>query len=141
MELIKKRREDVYALFRIVIGLLFTCHGAQKLFGLFASGESAHMPAFGSWPGWWSGAIEFFGGAAVLLGVFTHVAALICSGSMAYAYFVVHQPLGLWPIENSGESAAIYCWAFLLIAFFGPGKYALSTLLQRSKQREEQPIA
>ena len=64
------------------------------------------------------------------LGLFARVAALICSGSMAYAYFVVHQNAGLLPIENRGEAAALYAWAFLLIAAAGPGPTALGRLLR-----------
>ncbi len=39
---------------------------------------------------------------------------------MAYAYFVHHQSDGLFPLENGGEQAALFCWAFLLIAVLGP---------------------
>ncbi|GAB7028708.1 hypothetical protein JCM4914_01690 [Streptomyces platensis subsp. malvinus] len=74
------------------------------------------------------------------LGLFTRSAALICSGSMAYAYFAVHQPTGLLPIENNGEPSALYAWIFLLLAAFGPGPWALERLLPTAK-RESQPSA
>lgn len=71
--------------------------------------------------------------AAVLVGIglFTRVAALLCSGAMAYAYFVVHQPIALLPIPNGGEPAALFSWIFLLIAVLGPGALALDNLRRR----------
>ncbi|MET7359755.1 DoxX family protein [Streptomyces sp. NPDC005562] len=113
-------------LFRIVIGLLFACHGAASLFGVLggAPGTSGTIEA-GTWPGWYAAAIQLVGGALVLLGLGTRAAAFISSGSMAYAYFKVHQPEALWPMQNGGEAAAIFCWAMLLIVFTGPGAFGL----------------
>jgi putative oxidoreductase len=119
-------------LFRIVIGLLFTCHGAQKLFGLLggADGQGATVSA-GTWPGWYAAVIELVGGALVLLGLGTRGAAFIASGAMAYAYFKVHQPQALWPVENGGEGAALYCWAMFLLIFTGSGRLGLDQLFAR----------
>ena len=72
-------------------------------------------------------------GLLVLSGLFTRVAATLASGTMAYAYFVVHQPLHLLPLRNGGELAAMYCWAFLLIAVLGPGAWAVDGLLGRRR--------
>ncbi len=112
-------QEPVYSLFRIVFGLLYACHGAQKLFGLFG-GHQAGSPLM-----WAAGIIEFFGGVAIGLGLFTQIVAFICSGQMAVAYFMVHQPQGFLPIVNRGEAAVLYCFAFLLIMTRGSGKWAL----------------
>lgn len=119
-------------LFRIVVGLLFTCHGAQKLFGALggADGQGGTVAA-GTWPGWYAGVIELVGGALVLLGLGTRFAAFIASGAMAYAYFKMHQPQGLWPVENGGELAALYCWAMLLLVFTGSGAFGLDQLLAK----------
>ena len=76
--------------------------------------------------------MQLVGGVAVALGLSTRVVALLCSASMAYAYFTVHQPDGLLPIQNSGEAAAIFCFGFLLIAFLGSGRWALTWALHRS---------
>ena len=114
-------------LFRIILGLLFTCHGAATLFGAFGS----HSVTTGTWPGWYAAVIQLVGGALVALGLGTRVAALISSGSMAYAYFVVHQSSGLLPIQNGGEAAAIFCWVFLLLVFSGPGALSLDRLIGR----------
>ncbi|MEU4800574.1 DoxX family protein [Streptomyces sp. NPDC023327] len=118
----------VLGLFRIVLGLLFACHGAATLFDVLG-GAHGQSPNLGQWPGWWAAVIQLGGGALVLLGLGTRPAAILCSGSMAYAYFVQHQPNGLLPLENGGEPAALFCWAFLLIAALGPGRWSLKELL------------
>jgi putative oxidoreductase len=123
-----KQQGIFLACYRFVIGLLFACHGAATLFNVLG-GPQGPAPSFGQWPGWWAAVIELVAGTLVVLGVATRAAAVICSGTMAYAYFVVHQPQALFPIENGGEKAALFCWGFLLIAVFGPGRWALSTRL------------
>lgn len=127
----------VKSLFRIVVGFLFACHGAASLFGILGGAQGTHggTVPFGAWPGWWAAAIQLVGGILVVLGLGTRVAALICSGSMAYAYFTVHQPTGLLPIENEGEQAALFAWAFLLIAAAGPGPWALGRLFGGSQNQ------
>ena len=134
----------VLSLSRAALGLLFACHGAASLFGVLGgAGGKGGTVAFGAWPGWYAAVIQFAGGLLVLLGLFTRPAAIICSGSMAYAYFVVHQPQNLLPIQNGGVSSALYCWFFLLIAALGPGRYALDTWLARrgSTTTEAAPAA
>lgn len=109
--------------FRVVVGLLFALHGTAKLFGWPASKSGAEP--FGRWPYWWAGLIELVVGVLVALGLFTRLAALLGSGTMAFAYFYAHQSKGLLPIENGGELAVLYCFAFLLIAFAGSGAFAV----------------
>jgi putative oxidoreductase len=120
----------VQSLFRIVVGFLFACHGAASLFGILGGAQGTHggTVPFGAWPYWYAAVIQLIGGILVALGVGTRVAALICSGSMAFAYFTVHQPTGLLPIENEGEPSALYAWAMLLLAAAGPGPWALGRL-------------
>ncbi|MGQ5639013.1 MULTISPECIES: DoxX family protein [unclassified Streptomyces] len=132
----------VQSLVRIVVGFLFACHGAASLFGVLGGAVGTHggTVSFGAWPGWWAALIQLIGGVLVALGLFTRSAALICSGSMAYAYFTVHQPTGLLPIENNGEPSVLYAWTFLLLAAFGPGPWALERLVPTSK-RHPQPAA
>ena len=115
------------SLFRIVVALLFVCHGASSLFGILGVGGS--LPA-GEWPGWYAAVIQLVGGALVLFGLGTRAAALVNSGSMAFAYFDVHQSRGLFPMENGGELPVFFCWAFLLIVFTGPGALALDRVLR-----------
>jgi putative oxidoreductase len=112
----------LYAVLRIIAGLLFACHGAQKLFGLFGGvgGQSgATVPLF-SLMGL-AGVIEFGGGLLIALGILTSYAAFLASGEMAFAYFMRHFPRGFWPIQNDGELAVLYCFLFLYIAAHGAG--------------------
>jgi putative oxidoreductase len=130
----RRLAEAVLAAIRVVVSFLFLCHGLQGLFGAFGGIDgqgTAVVP--GSWPDWWGSAIELVGGAFVLLGLFTRPLAVLCSGAMAYAYFTVHQPQGLLPVQNLGEPATLYCWIFLLIAVVGPGPFALDTVFQRRR--------
>ncbi len=117
---------------RVVVAFLFACHGAQKLFGVFGGADGAGgTVAFPTWPSFWAALIELVAGVLVGIGLFTRVAALLCSGAMAYAYFVVHQPIALLPIPNGGETAALFSWIFLLIAVLGPGALAVDNLRRR----------
>ncbi|WP_052865599.1 DoxX family protein [Streptomyces niger] len=134
----ERGRPHATALFRIVTGLLFACHGAASLFGVLggAMGQGRTVPA-GTWPGWYAAVIQLVGGLLVLFGLGTRTAALISSGSMAYAYFSVHQGEALWPIQNGGEPSAMFSWAFLLLVFTGPGAWALDRILFGSGDRGE----
>ncbi|WP_457033307.1 DoxX family protein [Kitasatospora sp. P5_F3] len=123
-------RPYLIGLSRIAIGLLFSCHGAAALFGVLGGVKGSTVEAL-TWPGWYAAVIQLVGGVLVLLGLGTRTAAVICSGSMAYAYFSVHQENALFPIQNGGVASALYCWAFLLIAATGPGALALDGLLAR----------
>jgi putative oxidoreductase len=127
-------REHVIGLYRIVIGFLFACHGLKTLFGLFGAKAAATV---GVWPGWWAAVIQLVCGVLVCIGIGTRSAAVLGSGSMAFAYFTVHLPTGVFPIQNGGEAATLFCWALLLIAFAGPGRFALSNLpaLQRNSEQ------
>jgi putative oxidoreductase len=131
-------RDHALGLFRIVLGFLFACHGVKTLFGVLGANAPA---AAGTWPGWWAAVIQLIGGTLVLLGVGTRVAALISSGSMAFAYFTVHMLQGIFPIVNGGESSALFSWAFLLIAFTGPGRFALGTVFSSSRSTAPQAAA
>ena len=102
---------QAYAVFRIVFGLLFFHHGTQKLFGWPGAGHGA-LPPLIQVAAW----IELLGGFLVMIGLFASLAAFICCGQMAVAYFTAHQPGGLWPIVNKGELAVLYCFAFLIVA-------------------------
>ncbi|THA33141.1 DoxX family protein [Streptomyces sp. A1277] len=129
----------VLALFRIVVGLLFACHGAASVFGVLGGARGGGSIPAGTWPGWYAAVIQLIGGVLVALGLGTRVAALISSGSMAYAYFSVHQSGGLFPLQNGGEPSAVYCWVFLLLVFTGPGAFALDRLFStRAPERLDQ---
>jgi putative oxidoreductase len=133
----------VWVLFRVVIGLLFALHGASTVFGVFGGNRgSGHAAEVGSWPGWYAGAIELVCGLLVLAGLLTVPAAILASGSMAYAYFTVHQPHGLLPLENGGDAPVLFCWAFLAIAVVGPGAWSIDGLRRpRAKSPAYEPAS
>jgi putative oxidoreductase len=112
----------LYALMRIVFGVLFACHGAQKLFGVLGGTPVDLFSLRGL-----AGIIEFGGGLLVAVGFLTSYAAFIASGEMAMAYFMAHVPRGFWPIQNNGELAVMYCFFFLYIASRGAGAWGIDT--------------
>jgi putative oxidoreductase len=126
MRFLERFTEPFYALFRIVFGLLFACHGAQKVFGALG-GQKPGVPLIIV-----SGWIELVGGVLILVGLFAGIAAFISSGQMAVAYFMVHAKGGFWPIVNHGEAAVLYCFAFLFIAARGSGIWSLDQLRRKS---------
>ena len=111
MNFLDSLRPQIIAATRIVVGFLFAQHGFVKFFGVLGD-----RPDGLDWFHTLGGGIELVGGALVCIGLQTRLAALICSGTMAVAYFLYHQPSGPLPIQNDGELAAIYSWAFLLLA-------------------------
>ena len=120
------------SLYRAVLGLLFACHGAASLFGIFggAAGTGGTLSPL-HWPDGTAALIELVGGVLVLVGLATRTSAVVSSGSMAYAYFTVHIHHGLFPIENGGELAALFCWGFLMVAILGPGPLSLDVAIGR----------
>ena len=121
-----------YFLLRVVAGLLFLQAGGMKLFAWFGGIPSAMggQPPLMSQMGI-GGVLEFFGGLAILLGLLTRPVAFILSGEMAVAYWQFHAPHGLWPIQNHGESAVLFCFIFLYMAAQGGGDWSLDALLRR----------
>jgi putative oxidoreductase len=114
-------RPIALSVFRVVFGLLFICHGLSTLTGW----PSPHPAPVGEWPEYYAGWIETVTGALITLGLFTRPAAFLAAGEMAFAYFTVHLPHGFFPINNHGEGAVMYCFAWLLLIFAGGGAYAL----------------
>ncbi len=114
---------------RIVTGALFALHGAASFWG-FLDGRRSSPDVF-AWPGWWGAAIQLVGGILIAVGALTRPAAVIASGSMAYAYFGFHAAHGLSPLANGGELSVLYCWGLLLFAFTGPGPFSVDASLGR----------
>jgi putative oxidoreductase len=123
----------LYAVLRIVAGLLFACHGAQKLFGVLGGvGQpGAAVPLF-SLMGL-AGVIEFFGGLLIMVGLLTGYVAFIASGQMAAAYFMAHFPRAFWPIQNNGEPAVLFCFIFLYMASRGSGVWSIDSARGRAR--------
>jgi putative oxidoreductase len=123
---ISKYETPVYSMLRIVTGFLFLWHGSQKLFSFPPVGHE--IPRYIVII---AGPVEFFGGLLVMVGLWTRVAAFICSGEMAYAYWYAHGIHALLPIVNSGELAMIYCFLFLFISTRGAGVFSINQILKK----------
>ena len=119
----KPYEAQTFALLRIVAGLMFLCHGTQKLFG-WPIGLPAGMeiPAFVTYV---ASPIELGTGLLIAIGLFTRWAAFLASGQMAFAYWMAHGTKALFPIANQGELAVLYCFAFLFIAAHGAGIWSV----------------
>jgi len=121
----------VLSLFRLVYGLLFAAYGSRSVFD-WPVRSPVHI-GLGVWPEWYAGMIEIVTGLLIAGGLFTRAAALVASGEMAVAYFLVHQPKALWPVGdtpggNGGALAILFCFAFFLLVFSGGGAYSLDAL-------------
>ena len=120
----------LYAILRIMAGLMFMMHGTQKILGL--PPRQGGGPAVASLP-WIAGVLELVLGALTVVGFLTGVAAFIASGLMAAAYFIAHAPQGFFPIANRGELAAVYCFLFLFMAAYGSGPFSVDAALRRRR--------
>jgi len=126
--------EYLYAIMRIVVGLLFACNGARKLFGVFGGmGGSGEAAALFSLMGL-AGAIEFFAGLLIAVGFLAGYAAFVASGHMAVAYFMAHFPNGFWPILNGGDRAVFYCFVFLYVASQGAVTWGVDSIFKKPKE-------
>jgi putative oxidoreductase len=113
-----------YAILRIVAGLLFVTYGTQKLLGVPTPPPQMPHPLPPIVIA--AGTIELVCGLAIALGLFTRIAAFIASGEMAVAYFIGHAGHGgFWPIQNHGEPAVLFCFAFLYFAAHGAGVWSI----------------
>jgi putative oxidoreductase len=119
-----------YSIMRLVVGLMYFCHGAQKIFGWFAPGQhDGHLPPLMVTGGW----IEMVGGILIAFGLFTRLAAFIASGEMAVAFFMMHAKGSILPIINKGELAVVYCFLFFYIFLYGPGAWSLDVMVRKVK--------
>lgn len=119
-----------YSIMRFVVGLMFFCHGAQKIFGWFTppgqpGGALPPLMVVGGW-------IEIVAGVLIAVGLFTRIAAFIASGEMAVAFFMMHAKGSFLPIVNKGELAVVYCFLFFYIFLYGPGAWSLDVMLRKT---------
>lgn len=126
-----KAVQVTYFLLRVVAGLLFFQAGSMKVLGWFGGmpgtpGAGADLTTqIGI-----GGLLEFVGGIAIMLGLFTRPVAFVLSGEMAVAYWQFHAPNGAWPILNHGEPAVLLCFIFLFIAAYGGGPWSLDAMFR-----------
>ena len=122
---------------RLVIGVLFIGHGAQKLFGLFGGyglkGTGGWFESIGMKPGitmaLFAGLSELVGGILFALGLLTPLAAILIAGTMLMAIIKVHGANGLWSTSNGYEYNLTLLAVAIGIALIGPGQYALDAFL------------
>ena len=124
---------QLLSLLRIIAAFLFMQVGTAKLFAF----PAAVMPGGGTAPPgtlpWVAGVLETFGGALLLVGLFTRPVAFILSGEMAFAYFIGHAPRGLWPVLNEGSGAILFCFIYLYLSAAGPGPWSVDAALRRRR--------
>jgi putative oxidoreductase len=129
MNSLNRFADPVFCITRLIVGLLFACHGGQKLLGFPPGGHGAPTDALGLLGAW----IELLCGLLIAVGLLTRLAAFIASGEMAVAYFMVHAPQHLFPIVNRGESAVFYCWFFFFAIFYGSGRWSIDALISKRR--------
>jgi putative oxidoreductase len=131
--------DPFYCVTRLIVGLMFASHGGQLVLGMFGGmpGSDKMMMQVGGW-------IQLVGGLLIAFGLFTRLAAFICSGTMAVAYFMIHVANAptltakFFPISsaapqfsNKGELAIFYSWFFLFVVFYGAGRWSLDAIFCR----------
>ena len=124
---LKGNEDYFYFAFRVLVGLMFMQHGAQKLFGAFGGTAVQYISLFGL-----AGFIEFFGGLMIAFGLLTRLAAFFGIATMLGAWAIVHIPKGFVPIVNGGELAAMFFAAFLVILVKGCGKAGLDNYFKHN---------
>ncbi|MBX3476548.1 MAG: DoxX family protein [Brevundimonas sp.] len=117
---------QLLSLLRIVAGLLFVSHGTAKVLG-FPAMEG--MPGPGLSLGGLSGPLELILGVLLVLGLFTRPAAFLAAGFCAVGYWAVHGMQTFMPIQNGGETIALYCFVWLYIMAAGPGAWAVDNMI------------
>lgn len=120
-ELQKTWAPRVLSLLRIVSGYVFLLHGTQKHLGFPPSERAVEMFSLSGI----AGLIELICGVLIMVGYQTRAAAFLASGTMAFAYWIAHAPRDIFPVNNGGDAAILYCFVFLYLVFAGPGPWSI----------------
>ena len=128
MNSLNRFADPFYCIMRLVVGLMFACHGLDKIFGTFTPKAEA-LPTLMTVGGW----LEIVCGFLIAFGLLTRLAAFIASGEMAVAFFMTHAPKGLIPYVNHGELAVVYCFVFFYIFLRGAGSLSIDGLICKGK--------
>jgi len=122
MKSLQQYSDSVYYLLRILAGFMFAAHGLDHVFGTFGHPTKNTFLFVGGW-------IELITGTLIAFGLFTRPAALLASGTMAVAFFKMHAAVSLVPLASGGDAAVLYCWIFLFVFFYGPGRWSIDRVL------------
>jgi putative oxidoreductase len=137
MNALNRFADPVYCIMRLIVGLMLACHGGQLILGMFGGipGSDKMISQIGGW-------IMLVGGFMIAFGLLSRLAAFICSGTFAYAYFMIHVASATTPMakffpiasagpqfSNHGELAVFYCWVFFFMVFYGPGRWSIDALI------------
>jgi len=128
MNSLNRFADPFYCIMRFVVGLMFACHGLDKIFGVFTQKGEA-LPTLMAIGGW----VEIICGFLIAFGLLTRVAAFIASGEMAVAFFMMHAQKGLIPYVNKGELAVVYCFVFFYIFLRGSGSWSIDAMMGKGK--------
>lgn len=119
------------SILRIAAALMFIQAGTMKLFafpiGMPPSGGTVEIFSLMGL----AGILETFGGALMLVGLFTRPTAFILAGEMAVAYFMAHFPMSFWTVLNGGQPAVLYCFIWLYMSAAGPGPWSMDAIMRR----------
>ena len=121
----------VLSILRIVTALVFLQHPLSKFLSF---PMTMNFPATFSMY-WFAGVVEIVCAPLLLIGLFTRPAAFILAGEMAFAYFIVHNSRGYYPLTNNGEPAVLFCFIFLYLAFAGGGPWSIDALMGGKKKK------
>lgn len=121
---------------RLVVGLSFMAHGAQKLFGWFGGygpkGTGGWMESIGIKPGVamavMAGLMEFVGGALFAAGLGTVFASLLIVMTMVVAIVKVHGQNGYWATAGGYEYNLLLIAIAVGVALTGGGAYSVDAL-------------
>lgn len=127
-----------YAATRFVAGAFLIPHGMWKLFGI-TGGTKEEMIAFFSRIGLEPaaflvhlvGAVEFFGGILIAIGLLTRPAAFVATITTATAALYFHLPLGFYVEPGGVEFSGLWAVVLLMIAIKGGGRFSVDRWLGR----------
>lgn len=120
---------------RIVSALIFFAHGTQKILGFPPNPRDLELFSLV----WFAGVLELVGGLLLIVGFKTRITAFVMSGLMAFAYFLAHHPRSIYPVENGGDAAILYCFVFLYIVAAGPGPISVDALVRQFRKKPTEP--
>lgn len=145
-------RDISWLIFRLLSSAMFMTHGYGKILGanpqpMTGGGmTSVNIADLITFPMpmdinalYVAGIVELVGGALILIGLWTHIIALIAMIIMIFAYLTAH--LAWFPTLNNGELATLYILTFLLLFSFGPGQFSIDTWLSLRRQEKRQASA